>query len=139
MLASLLFPAILAFGDQVTLNNGDRLTGTISKADGKTLVIKTEFAGEVTVQWPAISAIDSAQPLHVALKGGQTVVGALKTTDGSLEVTPTNAAPVPVTKDAVVSLRSQDEEAAYEKTLHPGLNAGLGRRRQCRLRADRRQ
>jgi hypothetical protein len=32
--------------DQVTLKNGDRLTGTIVKSDAKTLLIKTEFAGE---------------------------------------------------------------------------------------------
>jgi hypothetical protein len=34
----------LLFADQVVLNNGDRLTGTITKSDGKTLVIKTESA-----------------------------------------------------------------------------------------------
>jgi len=32
----------------------NRLTGTIEKSDDKTLLIKTEFAGEVTVQWPAV-------------------------------------------------------------------------------------
>jgi hypothetical protein len=40
---------ISAFADQVTLKNGDRLTGSITKSDGKTLVIKTDFAGDVTV------------------------------------------------------------------------------------------
>jgi hypothetical protein len=40
--------------DQVVLKNGDRLTGTIVKSDGKTLLIKTEFTGDITVQWPAI-------------------------------------------------------------------------------------
>ncbi len=124
-LATLVFFAqVLLAADQITLSNGDRLTGTITKADGKTLVIKTEFAGEVTVQWPAISEINSAQPLHVALKGGQTVVGTVKTEDGNLDVVPSNAQPVPVTKDAVVSLRSESEEVAYEKTLHPGLMQG---------------
>jgi putative salt-induced outer membrane protein YdiY len=124
MLFCLLFPARFVLADQITLSNGDRLTGTITKADGKTLVIKTEFAGEVTVQWPAISEINSAQPLHVALKSGQTVVGAVKTTDGSIEVAPANAQPVAVAKDAVVSLRSQSEEVAYEKSLHPGFMEG---------------
>jgi hypothetical protein len=40
------------FADQIVLKNGDRLTGTIEKSDDKALVIKTAFAGEVTVQWP---------------------------------------------------------------------------------------
>ena len=44
-----LFPVAL-FADQIVLNNGDRLTGNIEKSDDKALVIKTEFAAEVTVQ-----------------------------------------------------------------------------------------
>ena len=56
------------FADQIVLKNGDRLTGTIEKADDKALVIKTEFAGEVTVQWPAIQELKSDQSLHINLK-----------------------------------------------------------------------
>jgi hypothetical protein len=51
-----LFPVAL-FADQIVLKNGDRLTGSIEKSDDKTLVIKTEFAGEVTVQWAAVQEI----------------------------------------------------------------------------------
>jgi hypothetical protein len=61
--------------DQVTLKNGDRLTGSIVKSDAKTLLIKTEFAGEVNVQWDAVSGMMSSQPLHLALKDAQTIVG----------------------------------------------------------------
>ena len=43
-----------ALADQVTLKNGDRLTGSISKSDGKELVLKTEYAGDVTVKFDAI-------------------------------------------------------------------------------------
>ena len=69
----LLGPAL--FADQVSLKNGDRLTGTIVKSDAKTLVLKTEAAGEVTFQWAAIDTITSSQSLHVGLAGGQMVVG----------------------------------------------------------------
>jgi hypothetical protein len=74
-LAALVVFGQSVFADQVTLSNGDRLTGTILKSDDKALVLKTEFAGEVTVEWPAITEINSAQPLHVALKGGQILLG----------------------------------------------------------------
>ena len=57
-----LCPAAL-FADQIVLKNGDRLTGTIEKSDDKTLIIKTEFAGEVTVEWPAVQEITSTQAL----------------------------------------------------------------------------
>src|SRR5882762_2316882 len=69
------FFAVSVMADQVTLKNGDRQTGSIVKSDAKTLLIKTEFAGEVNVQWEAVSAMVSSQPLHLALKDGQTIVG----------------------------------------------------------------
>src|SRR4029077_7471197 len=43
--------AAVASADQVTLKNGDRLTGTIISSDGKTMLIKTDLAGDVNVQW----------------------------------------------------------------------------------------
>jgi hypothetical protein len=54
--------AVSARPDQVTLKNGDRLTGTIVKSDSKTMLIKTELAGEVNVQWEAVTSIVPSQP-----------------------------------------------------------------------------
>lgn len=52
LLGLLLF--VLAAGsvraDQITLKNGDRLSGKIVSGDGKTLLLKSEFAGDVTIQ-----------------------------------------------------------------------------------------
>jgi hypothetical protein len=42
-----LMAASAAFADQITLSNGDRLTGTVLKSDGKELVLKTDYAGEI--------------------------------------------------------------------------------------------
>jgi putative salt-induced outer membrane protein len=112
------------FADQVVLKNGDRLTGTIAKSDDKALLIKTEFAGDVTVQWPAVQEVTSAQPLHVTLSNGKTVVGPVATTDGNLAVTTTASGTVNVSKDDVTALRSDAEQTAYEKSLHPGLVQG---------------
>jgi putative salt-induced outer membrane protein YdiY len=112
------------FADQVVLKNGDRLTGTITKSDDKTLLIKTEFAGEVTVQWPAVQEINSTQPLHVALTNGKTIAGPVTTADGSLAVTTAANGTVTVTKADVTGLRSDAEQTAYEKSLHPGLMQG---------------
>jgi putative salt-induced outer membrane protein YdiY len=112
------------FADQVVLKNGDRLTGTITKSDDKTLLIKTEFAGDVTVQWPAVQEINSTQPLHVTLANGKTVAGPVATTDGSLAVTTAASGTVTVAKTDVTALRSDAEQTAYEKSLHPGLLQG---------------
>src|SRR5579864_3901047 len=112
------------FADQVVLKNGDRLSGTITKSDDKTLMIKTEFAGDVTVQWPAVQEINSTQPLHVTMANGKTVAGPVTTTDGSLAVTTATSGTVTVAKADVAALRSEGEQTAYDKSLHPGLLQG---------------
>jgi putative salt-induced outer membrane protein YdiY len=119
----LVSPAL--FSDQVTLKNGDRLSGTIVKSDAKTLVLKTEAAGEVTFQWSAIDAITSSAPLHVGLAGGQMIVGPVATKDGQLEVSTSTSGVVTAPKDSVQVIRSDSEEAAYdaaiERLQHPHL------------------
>jgi putative salt-induced outer membrane protein YdiY len=115
-------PAV--FADQITLKNGDHLTGTVVKSDGKTLVLHTEFAGDVTVQFAAITQITTEKALHVALKNGQTVVGPITTSDGKLEVSPASGAPVETPSDTVVAIRNDADQLAYEKALHPSLLEG---------------
>jgi len=112
------------FADQVVLKNGDRLTGSIEKSDDKSLVIKTEFAGEVTVQWPAVQEIKSEQPLHVSLKEGKTVVGAISGSGGKVDVATKTGERVEVAKDSIVVMRSHAEQKAWEKLQHPGLLEG---------------
>jgi putative salt-induced outer membrane protein YdiY len=111
--------------DQVTLKNGDRLTGAIVKSDAKTLLVKTEFAGDVTLKWEAITGIESSQALHLVLKDGQTVVGTVTTADGKLEVATKETGKVEAYRDAVVAVRNDEEEKAYvaaiEKLEHPHL------------------
>jgi YD repeat-containing protein len=123
MTMALLSPSL--FADQVSLKNGDRLTGAIVKSDAKTLVIKTEAAGDVTIQWSAIDAITSTQPLHVGLAGGQMIVGPVATRDGQILVTTQAAGVVSTSKDSVQVIRSDSEQAAYdaamERLQHPHL------------------
>lgn len=117
MLVLLLFFALSSRADQVTLKNGDRLTGTIVKSDGKTLLIKSDFAGDVTVKWDAIMSIVSAEPLHLGLKDGQTIVGNVTTSDGKFEVATKETGEVSASKDSVVTVRSDAEEKSYDAEL----------------------
>jgi len=115
--------AIPALADQIVLKNGDRLTGSITKSDGKALVIKTDYAGDVTVKFDAIQSITSAGDLNVTL-GGKTVVGPVTTNGDNVVVATKTAGPVEAPKSSVTLVRSPAEQAAYEKTLHPGLLDG---------------
>jgi putative salt-induced outer membrane protein YdiY len=110
-----------ANADQVTLKNGDRLTGTIVKSDGKTLLLKTDSAGEVTLKWDAVSAIVSSQPLSLQLKDGQIVSGNVTTEDGKFEVTTHDRGAVAAPRDTVVAIRNAEEESTYDRLQHPRL------------------
>jgi len=113
-----------SFADQIVMSNGDRLSGLIIKSDVKALVIKTEFAGEVTVQWAAISEINSTDPLHITVRNRQPLVGKIKASQDNVEVETREKGPVLIPKDSISSLRNESEETAYQKSLHPGLLQG---------------
>ena len=46
--------ASAARADTVVLKNGDHLTGAVEVSDGKDVTLKTDFAGEIKIQWSAI-------------------------------------------------------------------------------------
>ncbi len=114
----------LMLADEITLKNGDHLTGKIVKSDGKTLVLHTEFAGDVTLQFAAIEQITTDQELHVDLKGGKTAVGTVTTSDGKLEIATKTSGTVETPKDDVTVIRNDAEQTAYDKSLHPTLRRG---------------
>jgi len=114
-----------AAADQVTLKNGDRLTGTIVRGDGKNLLLKSEFAGDVTIQWDGITAIESTQNLTVTLKDGSRLTGKVTTQDGKFLVagSATPAGGASASKDAIVAVRNDAEQKAFdaqaERMAHP--------------------
>ena len=112
-----------SFADQVTLKNGDRLTGTVVKSDGKTLVIHTDAAGDVELKLDSIQEIKTEAEEHVGLKDGKTAVGPVTTSDGKLNVA-TKSGTVEAPTGDVTWLRNDAEETAHEKKLHPGLKHG---------------
>ncbi|HUL16399.1 MAG TPA: DUF481 domain-containing protein [Terriglobales bacterium] len=115
----LLSLAACAQADEVTLKNGDRLTGMIVRTDekGQTLLIKTDLEADVTVKWEGIASIVSTQPLHLTLKDGETIVGTVATTDGKFNVTTKNTGEVTAAKDAVVAVRNDAEQKAYDDQI----------------------
>jgi putative salt-induced outer membrane protein len=120
----LLAASSFLWADQLVLNNGDHLTGTILKSDGKDLVFKTEYAGELKIHWDAVQGITSTEPLHVGLKNGQTVVGTVAAVDGKIELANANSGKIEATKADILSIRNDAEQKAYDRSQHPGLLEG---------------
>jgi putative salt-induced outer membrane protein YdiY len=116
MLASILFCSS-AWADQVVLKNGDRLTGSIVKADAKTITIKSEFAGTVLIPLEAVVQITSDQLLFLNLKDGQTVVGTVVTKDANLEVKTADTGTVSVARQSIAAINSKETQAAYQLAI----------------------
>jgi putative salt-induced outer membrane protein len=126
----LVLAASVVQADQVTLSNGDRLSGKIVTGDGKTLLLKTDFAGDVTIQWNSITGIESTDTVYLTLKDGTKFVGKVTTRDGKFVVasaTPATTASAPVaTKDTVVAVRDDEAQKAFDleadHLAHPKFN-----------------
>src|SRR4051794_12998030 len=91
--------------DQITLKNGDRVTGSIIKKEGKTVTIKTAGFGEINAQWEQIQSVVTDQPVNVELTGGQTLKGRLVTEQDTEQVVTTESDRRPLDLTTVAAVR----------------------------------
>jgi putative salt-induced outer membrane protein YdiY len=84
---SLVFAGPVA-ADEIQFLNGDRLTGKIVKAEGGKLTIKTESAGDVTVDLAQVKTFSTDEP--IVLKSGDTTLRSKVSAgpDGTVQVVP---------------------------------------------------
>jgi putative salt-induced outer membrane protein len=115
-----LLSVIPVLADQVSLKNGDRLSGTIVESDGKTLVLHTEYAGDLTLKWDAVKGIESSEALHVELQNGKTAIGPVTTSDDTLKVATSSGEVVA----PVSNVKALSQQAAYQKLERPSLLEG---------------
>jgi putative salt-induced outer membrane protein len=121
--ANLVFVALAygTFADTLVLKNGDHLTGTIESSDTKEITFKTDYAGEIKVQWSAVKETATDKPLYVVKTDKATVNGTVTAEDSNVTVHTANAGDVTVPLSNVAIIRSPDLQQAYENGLHPGL------------------
>jgi|SRR5579884_1018691 len=114
--------SITVFGDQLTLKNGDRLTGSITKLDGGKLTFKADMAGDVTIDWPNVAELTTKGNVFVRLKKGQVIEGAIALTPSGIDVTTAQAGHVTATRDDVEFIRAPENyEAEVARYEHPTL------------------
>lgn len=77
-----------AAADEILFLNGDRLTGKIVRADGGKLTIKSETAGEVTVDLAKVKTFSTDEP--IVIKTGDATLSSKVTggADGTVQVVP---------------------------------------------------
>jgi len=123
LLAALCVQPLLA--DQILLKNGDRFTGAIVKSDQKSLTLKTEFAGTVEIQWDAITDVKSDGTVFVTLTDGQTLAGAVTTSNGTLTVQTKETGTITAGKAKVTGIRNAAEQQAHETQIERFRNPRL--------------
>lgn len=114
----LVLSARFIVADQLTLANGDRITGKIVKKDGDTLVIKTDLMGDVTLKWASVTGLVTDAALTVVLPEGKSVRGTVATTDGKAVVS-SDSGTTETTLPAIAALRNESEQHKYERYLRP--------------------
>jgi len=107
--------------DTLSLKNGDHLTGTVTNSDGKQVTLKTDYAGEIKVDWSAVKDLMSDKPLYVETADKKTVNGNVGMEGSDLVVHTAASGDVHVPLTALTVVRSADEQQSYEKSLHPGI------------------
>lgn len=115
--------SMLCHAEQVMLKNGDRLTGAIVSMDGKKLVVHTTYAGDVSIDWAEVSQFSSDKPLVVTRTDKQVLSGTVATEGQDVMIT-TAQGQQKLTLADVSAMRSPADQAAYEKSLHPGMLEG---------------
>jgi putative salt-induced outer membrane protein YdiY len=118
VLCCLLASSLLA--DQVTVKNGDRITGSIVKKDAKTVIIKSDVFGLVTIPWDQVRTVTADQPINVVLSTGETVQGTVRPRDERVEIEVAGARRE-VALTEITGMRDAAEQRAYERLLEPGL------------------
>jgi len=115
---SLLFAVItvtpLLLADQLILDNGDRVTGKITKKDGDDVTIASDRMGTVTVKWAHVKSIVTDAPVTVVISGGKAVEGKIATAGEQVEV-----AGQTTPLSSVTAVRNADEQAKYQRYLNP--------------------
>ncbi len=83
----ILASAIPCHADEITLKNGDRISGTIVKKEGESVIIKTTYAGDISINWRELNTLYSDADMQFVLVDGTSINGkAIQSQSGSIEI-----------------------------------------------------
>jgi putative salt-induced outer membrane protein YdiY len=77
LVALVVAAASVCRADQVVLDNGDRLTGTVKRVGDDKLVIQTEYAGDVSIDLERITSLQTDSEMTVVLEDDTRLYGPL--------------------------------------------------------------
>ncbi|TAG28531.1 MAG: DUF481 domain-containing protein [Verrucomicrobia bacterium] len=139
-LAVLFTTGALLQADIVETKDGARLTGTVTKVDGGSITLVTDYAGTLTIKQSEVLKFETEKPLFIRLAGGTTMEGTVVASpdgtvtiqgkDGSINITVDKVATTWASgePDPAVGqlMRSWKYEASFDVAGKSGNSEDLG-------------
>lgn len=111
--------ATIARADVVETKDGARLVGKITKVDGVTITLKTEYAGDIAIKQGHVVALTTDEPRYVRLADGTVAEGTVTPApEGKVQINDTGGA-VATPVDKVIATWSQGERDPALVALAP--------------------
>ena len=100
--------------DQITFNNGDRITGTILRFEGAELEIQSDLLGTITAPWNAVDELESDEILHLILSDDRVMWGRVSVRGFEMTVETSDGGTIRMPRSALRMLRPQAGEPGGE-------------------------
>ncbi len=128
---SLVLASTSTLADEIILENGDRITGTVIGKEGDTLKIDTPYAGTVEVKWSQVTRIATDKPVRIILDDDSRVNGTLlEAPDGNLRLRSDDSiegGPIPLAKVTYINPPPEvDGGVISTGKLNLGINISKG-------------
>lgn len=122
--------AATARADEVTLANGDHLTGKVQSIDGSAIVLDTEWGGTLTVQRDAVQSVRTDGVLNLVVDGEQLHRARLAISDSGEQAVVTDAGEREVgfgaVQRAAVDVLPSATKDEWKTQVSYGLNISTG-------------
>ncbi|MBA3028864.1 MAG: DUF481 domain-containing protein [Desulfobacterium sp.] len=122
----LLASAVAGHASEIILKNGDRISGTIIRKDGESIIIKTSYSAEIIINWGDVSTLNSDVYMNIVLTDGTSINGnAIEDQPGKIKIKSGEILETsPINLSQVVAINPPTKDASPVK-LSGHANAGL--------------
>ena len=108
----------ISYADQIVLQNGDRITGSVIKKDEKSLTFKSDIFGKITLPWEKVQSLTADKPVFIVLPGKEPVLATIEPKQDRVEIASIDSTQFCELSD-LLAIRNNDEQTSYERLLNP--------------------
>ena len=125
MIVSLFIGTGIASADEVWLVNGDHVSGKVVRLESELLVLKTEFAGDINIEWEKIARLKTDEAVTVVVGGDTVIKGTLAPAENDRIAVQSDdiQAPVTLAKNQIKIINPKPPEPALKTKVRVNLGA----------------